>query len=138
MLVVDGPSNVHHERGTGAALNLTEPLPGGDDRPADHQATQREHETRTAGLALGESVDRSDHGFQRLVNLGYGYTPALGHAGIVHHRRLVEHSFLAHPVAGSPGIASQADARPALRVARSPSRFKPDEPLLPPDGCPRR
>jgi|SRR5947209_20635553 len=101
----------------GGVLNFIEPLPVGDDRSANDQATQRQHDTRTAGLALGESIDRPDHGFPRLVNLGYGYTPALDHAGIVHHRGLVKHSFLAHPAAGSPGIATPADARPTLRVA---------------------
>lgn len=80
-----GPPNVHDERGTGGVLNLMKPLPGGNDRPADDQTTQREHHTGAAVLGLvGESVDRPDHGFQRLVNLRH--TPALGHATIVHHR----------------------------------------------------
>ena len=64
----------------------------GDDRSAEDQATQREHDARAAVLALGESVDRPDHGFQRLVNRRY--IPAVGHAGIVHHRGLAEHGFL--------------------------------------------
>jgi hypothetical protein len=96
---------MHDERGTGRVLNLVDPLPVGDDRSADDQATQREHDTGAAVLALGESVDRPDYSFQRLVNLGH--TPALGHAKIVHHRGLVEHSFLAPLRCRMPSIAAK-------------------------------
>src|SRR5947209_2454060 len=49
----------------GAVLNLITPLPGGNDRHADRQATQRERHTGTAVLGLGDSVDHPDHGLQR-------------------------------------------------------------------------
>jgi hypothetical protein len=103
VLVVDATPDVHDERSTGGVLNVIEPLPVRDDRSTDDQATQREHDTRSAVLALGESVDRPDHGFQRWVHLRHN--PALGHAVIVHHRGLVEHNFLARLAADGADLS---------------------------------
>jgi len=93
VLIVDGALSVNDERGPGGMLNLIEPLPGGDDHPADDQASQRKHDTGAAVLGRGDSVDRPDHGLQRLINLRH--TPALGHAKIIYPPRPIKHSFVA-------------------------------------------
>ncbi|HZE01371.1 MAG TPA: hypothetical protein VE155_06355, partial [Pseudonocardiaceae bacterium] len=89
------------ERGLGRMLNLIEPLPVGDDCPADDQASQRKYDTGAAVLGFGESVDRPDHGLQRLVNL--------------RHTRSLSHVKIIHPPRPRPGTAAGGDqARAAL------------------------
>src|SRR5690349_24878838 len=50
-------------------LDLVEPLPVRNDRPADDQATHREHDARTAVLSLRQTVDLTDHDLQRPIDL---------------------------------------------------------------------
>src|SRR5919107_1693292 len=69
VLVVNGAASVHCERRTGGMLDLVKPLPIGDDRPTDDQATHREHNRRAAILSLHQTVDLADHDFQRPVDL---------------------------------------------------------------------
>src|SRR5918994_7723649 len=52
VLVVNGAASVHRECCTGRMLDLVKPLPIGDDRPTDDQATHREHNRRAAILSL--------------------------------------------------------------------------------------
>ena len=56
-LVVDGTAAVHRERSPGRMLDLVEPLPVRDDRSADDQATQREHNWGTTVPPFRQAVD---------------------------------------------------------------------------------
>src|SRR3954447_15543694 len=61
-------------------LDLVKPLPIGDDRPTDDQATHREHNRRAAILSLHQTIDLADHDFQRPVDLRI---PMAGHPSIL-------------------------------------------------------
>src|SRR6185312_402187 len=109
-------------------LDLVEPLPVRNDRPADDQAAHREHDAGAAVLSLRKTVDLTDHDPQRPIDLR---VPVASHPSILlgpstghRHSTRVESSHMFHTVSGFSGHSPSAGTPPA----------SPDGPLY----CTRR